>query len=209
VGKKGGGLGTTLVLALVIVVLGIALGFGLARFGSSLPIVGPLLGEKPPRTTTGPVVVEGIKELDHLATVRWTESVPVTRETGGDILERLFSGEKVIVIATGKVEAGVDLGDIEKDDVAVDGDSVTIDLPEPEILSVSLDEGRTRVYDRDFSPLNVRPDDDLVEMARLRAVEKIEAAARENKILETAERSAEDSIRAFAATLGFDEVRFR
>jgi hypothetical protein len=199
----------TLLLALVIVVLGVALGVGLARFGSSLPIVGPLLGERPPRTTTGPVVVEGIKELDHLATVRWTESVPVTRETGGDILERLFSGEKVIVIATGKVEAGVDLGDIEKDDVAVDGDSVTIDLPEPEILSVSLDEGRTRVYDRDFSPLNVRPDDDLVEMARLRAVEKIEAAARENKILETAERSAEDSIRAFAATLGFDEVRFR
>ena len=208
-GRKGGGLGTTLVLALVIVVLGVALGVGLARFGSSLPIVGPLLGEKPPRTTTGPVVVEGIKELDHLATVRWTESVPVTRETGGDILERLFSGEKVIVIATGKVEAGVDLGDIEKDDVAVDGDSVTIDLPEPEILSVSLDEGRTRVYDRDFSPLNVRPDDDLVERARLRAVEKIEDAARENKILETAERNAEDSIRAFAATLGFDEVRFR
>ena len=89
----------------------------------------------------------------------------------------ISSGEKVIVIATGKVEAGVDLGDIEKDDVAVDGDSVTIDLPEPEILSVSLDEGRTRVYDRDFSPLNVRPDDDLVEMARLRAVEKIEDAA--------------------------------
>ena len=208
-GRKGGGLGTTLVLALVIVVLGVALGVGLARFGSSLPIVGPLLGEKPPRTTTGPVVVEGIQELDQLATVRWTESVPVTRETGGDILERLFSGEKVIVIATGKVEAGVDLGDIEKDDVAVDGDSVTIDLPEPEILSVSLDEGRTRVYDRDFSPLNVRPDDDLVERARLRAVEKIEVAARENKILETAERNAEDSIHAFAATLGFDEVRFR
>jgi Protein of unknown function (DUF4230) len=209
VGSKGGGLGTTLVLALVIVVLGVALGVGLARFGSSLPIVGPLLGEKPPRTTTGPVVVEGIKELDQLATVRWTESVPVTRETGGDILDRLFSGEKVIVIATGKVEAGVDLGNINKDDVGVNGDSVTIDLPEPEILSASLDEDTTRVYDRDFSPLNIRPDDDLVEKARLRAVEKIEDAARENKILETAEQNAEDSIRAFVTTLGFDEVRFR
>ena len=208
-GKKGGGLGTTLVLALVIVVLGVALGVGLARYGSLLPIVGPLLGEKPPRTTTGPVVVEGIQELDQLATVRWTESVPVTRESGGDILDRLFSGEKVIVIATGNVEAGVDLGDIDKDDVSVNGDTVTIDLPEPEILSASLDEEKTRVYDRDFSPLNIRPDDDLVEKARLRAVEKIEAAARENKILETAEQNAEDSIRAFVTTLGFDEVRFR
>ena len=208
-GGKGAGLGTTLVLALVIVVLGVALGVGLARFGSSLPIVGPLLGEKPPRTTTGPVVVEGIQELDQLATVRWTESVLITRETGGNILDRLFSGEKVIVIATGEVEAGVDLGDIDKDQVSVNGDSVTIDLPEPEILSASLDEERTRVYDRDFSPLNVRPDDDLVERARLRAVEKIEDAARENKILATAERNAEDGIRAFVTTLGFDEVRFR
>jgi Protein of unknown function (DUF4230) len=57
--------------------------------------------------------------------------------------------------------------------------------------------------------LNIRPDDDLVEKARLRAVEKIEDAARENKILETAEQNAEDSIRAFVTTLGFDEVRFR
>jgi hypothetical protein len=209
VGKRGGGLVTTLVLALVIVVLGVALGVGLARFGSSLPIVGPLLGEKPPRTTTGPVVVEGIQELDQLATVRWTESVPVTRETGGGILDRLFSGEKVIVIATGKVEAGVDLGDISKDDVSVGGDSVSIDLPQPEILSASLDEEKTRVYDRDFSPLNMRPDDQLVEEARLRAVEKIKGAARENEILDTAEKNAEDSVRAFVTTLGFEEVRFR
>ena len=207
--SKGGGLGTTLVLALVIVVLGVALGIGLARFGSLLPIVEPLLGEKPPRTTTGPVVVEGIQELDQLATVRWTESVPVTRETGGDVLDRLFSGEKVIVIATGKVEAGVDLGDISKDDVSVRGDSVTIDLPQPEILSASLDEEKTRVYDRDFSPLNVRPNDQLVEEARLRAIQKIEGAARENEILDTAEHNAEDSVRAFVTTLGFEEVRFR
>jgi hypothetical protein len=208
-GNKGGGLGTTLVLALVIVVLGVALGVGLARYGSSLPIMGPLLGEKPPRTTTGPVVVEGIQELDQLATVRWTESVPVTKETGGAILDRLFNGEKVLVIATGEVEAGIDLGDIGKDDVSVNSDTVTIDLPEPEILSASLDEEKTRVYDHDFSPLNVRPDDDLVEEARLQAVEKIRDAARENKILDTAEHNAEDSVRAFVTTLGFEEVQFR
>ena len=208
-GKKGGGLATTLVLAFVIVVFGVALGVGLARFGETLPIVGPLLGEKPPRTTTGPVVVEGIRELDQLATVRWTESVPVTRESGGDFLERVFDGEKVILIATGSVEAGVDLGDIQKDDVSVKGDTVTIDLPEAEILSASLDERTTRVYDRDFSPLNFHPDDDLVEKARLRAVEKIEASARENGILDTAEGNAEDSIRAFVTTLGFEKVKFR
>jgi hypothetical protein len=208
-GRKGGRLGTTPVLALVIVVLGIALGAGLARYGSALPLLAGLLGEKPPRTTTGPVVVEGIRELDQLAAVRWTESVPVTKESGGDIWERVFDGEKVIVIATGNVEAGVDLGDIQKGDVGVDGDTVTIDLPEAEILSASLDEETTRVYDRDLSPLNFHPDDDLVQEARVRAVEKIEASARENGILDTADQNAQNGIRAFVTTLGFDEVRFR
>jgi post-segregation antitoxin (ccd killing protein) len=210
-GRKGGGLGTTLVLALVIVCVSVGLGIGISRFDfmERVPVLGPLLEEKPARTTTGPVVVEGIQELDQLATVRWTESVPVTRESGGDLLDRLFSGEKVLIIATGNVEAGVDLSHIGKDDVSVNGDTVTINLPEPEILSSSLDEDTTRVYDRDFSPLNVHPDDDLVEEARARALQKIESAARENGILDTAETNAENSVRAFVTTLGFDEVQFR
>ena len=210
IGKKGGGIGTTLVLALVIVVLSLALGVGIGRFNfmERMPIVGPLFEDRPPRTTAGPVVVEGIQELDQLATVRWTESVPVTRESGGSELERIFSGEKVLLIATGEVEAGVNLAEIGKDDVRVSGDSVTIRLPEPEILSVSLDEEQTRVYDRDFSPLNLRPDDDLVEEARAAAVEEIEQAAQKNDILKTAERNAENSIRAFVTSLGFEEVRF-
>jgi hypothetical protein len=99
--------------------------------------------------------------------------------------------------------------DIGEDDVRVNSATVTIDLPEPQILSASLDEEKTRVYDRDFSPLNVRPDDDLVEEARLQAVEKIRDAARENEILVTAEHNAEDSVRAFVTTLGFEQVRFR
>ena len=209
-GKRGSGLGTTLVLALVIVLVSVGLGVGISRFDfvRAVPILGPLLEEKPARTTTGPVVVEGVRGLDQLATVRWTESVPVTRQSGGDVLDRLFSGEEVFVIATGEVEAGVDLSEIGKEDVRVEGDTVTMRLPEPEILSSSLDEEKTRVYDRDFSLLNVRPDDDLVEEARLRAIEKVEETARENGILQTAEANAEDSIRAFVTTLGFREVRF-
>jgi hypothetical protein len=208
IGKKVGGIGTTLVLALIIVVLSVALGVGIGGFDfmERVPVIGPLLEERPPRTTTGPVVVEGIQELDQLASVRWTESVPVTRESGGSRLERIFAGEKVLLIATGEVEAGVNLADIGKNDVQVSADSVTIRLPE--ILSVSLDEEQTHVYDRDFSPLNLRPDDELVEEARAAALEEIEQAARKNAILKTAERNAEESIRTFVTTLGFERVEF-
>jgi Protein of unknown function (DUF4230) len=210
-GKKGGGFATTLVLALVIVVLSVGLGIGISRFdfAERMPLIGPLLQERPARTTTSPVVVEGVRELDQLATVRVTESILVTRESGSEnALDRLFSGEKVLLVATGDVEAGVDLSEVGEDDVRVEGETVTIRLPEPEVLSASLDEEKTRVYDRDYGPLNLRPDDDLVEEARAEAEERIEAAARENGVLKTAETNAEGSIGAFVRALGFEEVRF-
>ncbi len=198
-------------MALLIVVLSVALGVGISRFDfmARIPVVGPFLfEEQPARTTTSPVVVEGIRDLNQLATLRLTESVLITRESGGTGLERIFSGERVLLVAVGEVEAGVDLANMGEEDVQIDGDRVTIRLPEPEILSTSLDEDETAVYDRDFGLLNFRPDDELVEEARDEAVERVEEAARENDVLDSARRNAEDSIRAFATTLGFEEVEF-
>src|SRR3712207_9255498 len=71
------------------------------------------------------------------------------------------------------------------------------------------DEEMTRVYDRDLSPLNIRPDDQLVEEARLQAIQKIKGVARENEILDTAQQNAEVSIRAFVTTLGLDRKSTR
>jgi len=209
--KKGGGFGTTLLLAIVIVLLSVALGVSVSRFDfmGRVPVVGPFLfDEQPAQTTTGPVVVEGIQGLIQLATVRWKESVIITRKSGGTELERLVAGEEVTVVATGFVEAGVDLSNLHQDDVQVDGETVTVRLPEPEILSTSLDEEVTRVYDRDFGLLNIHPDDALVEEARSVAVGKIESAARDEDILAQAEQNAENSVRTFVMALGFEGVEF-
>jgi hypothetical protein len=174
-----------------------------------IPVVGPLLfKEQPARTTTSPVVVEGIRNLNQLATVRLTESVLITLESSGTGFERIFSGERVLLVAVGEVEGGVDLANMGEEDVQIDGDRLTIHLPDPGILSTSLDEDETAVYDRDFGLLNFRPNDELVEEARGEAVDRVEEAARENDILDSARRNAEDSIRAFATTLGFEEVEF-
>ena len=208
VSKRGGGFGTTLALALVIVVLSVALGVGLTRFGEQLPLVGPLFKEQPAQTTTGTVVVEGIQDLNQLTTLRWRGFVFISKESGGTKLEQLFSGEVVRLVAVGDVETGVDFAELGPDDVQVNGEVVTIRLPEPEILSVSLDEDETRVYDRDFGLLNIRPDDELAEEARDVAVDRLEQAARDDDVLERAERNAEDNIRAFVTSLGFEEVEF-
>ncbi len=207
-GKSGGGLLTTLLVASLIVVISIVAGVGLARYGASLPGVGWLFGEGQPSTTTSPVVVEGVQKLDRLDTVRWTESVVVTKNTGGTELRRFLTGEELILVAVGEVEAGIDLSGIGEEDVTVEGESVTLQLPEAEITSASLDEERTRVYDRDQGILNLRPDDTLLEEARREAEDELLAAARKNKIEETADQNARGTIQAFLTTLGFKEVRF-
>lgn len=193
--------------ALAIVILAAAIGVGLVRYGYTLPVVGWLF-QVPQQTTTSPVVIEGIKELDQLATVRATESVVVTKQSGGSGLRQFLTGEKLVLIATGNVEAGVDLSGLSKNDVKVNGKSVTIRLPESKVLSTSLDENRTRVYDRQQGLLNIRPSDAMAEQARRDAEREILAAAEKNGIRDQARKNAESSIRALVTTLGFDKVRF-
>ena len=113
-----------------------------------------------------------------------------------------------MLIATGEVRAGVNLDELREGDVSVEEGRVTMDLPEPEILSAALDEEETRVYDRDQGLLNFDPDEDLETEARREAVRRLEDSARENGILEQAEENAQTSLRAFVQSLGFEEVEF-
>jgi hypothetical protein len=50
-----------------------------------------------------------------------------------------LTGQKVLLIAKGEVEAGIDLDELGKVDVRVEGERVIIDLPEAHILDSSFD----------------------------------------------------------------------
>jgi hypothetical protein len=110
-------------------------------------------------------------------------TVPITKESGDTELEQFFCGERVLLIAIGEVEAGVNLAKVGEENVPVNGNSVTIQLPESGILSTRLNEEKTRVYDRDFSLLNLGPDDDLVEEGREQALIEVDEATRKSGIL--------------------------
>ena len=58
---KQGGFGTTLILALLFVVLTVAMGLGVARYGEQVSWLDPLLDR--PTQTTGPVVIQDIEKL--------------------------------------------------------------------------------------------------------------------------------------------------
>ena len=205
----GGGFGTTLVLAVLLVVLALAAGVGIARYGDQIPWLAPIIGQ-PTQTSEG--VVQGIQDLDELATVRYTTQVIVTEEENARILTHplpeWIGGERILLIAVGEVTAGIDLDQIGKDDVRVDGKRVTINLPKPRILGANLDENQTKLYDRDRGVLKIQGNDELLEEARRDAEDRMVDLARENDIMEEAQNNAEDSIRDFLTTLGYEEIVF-
>ncbi len=215
--RRSSSTGKVLALTAIVMVLAAALGIGLARYGGELPIIGPIFGG-PDTTTTSDVSVVDIQNLENLTTIRWIGEVVVTEEAEPGRVESLadsfgldtsaFTGESVIVTATGEVEAGVNLEELGERDVQVNDDTVAINLPEPEILSSSLDEEETGVYDRDRGVFVYGANDEVVEDARRAALTEIEDAAEESGILAQAETNAEDTIRAFVETLGFEEVEF-
>jgi hypothetical protein len=192
--------GTTLILALLLVIVSVAAGAGLVYLIWN------------PTEPDEPAVVQGIQRLNELATVKYTTQVLVTEEENSEIfrqpLPEFLTGEKVLLVAVGEVEAGVDLDELEPEDVRVKGDTVYLDLPAARILDSSLDEDKTRLYDRDRGVFKIRGDDDLIEEARRDAVDKMVEAARENGILDKAQNNAETSISTLVTSLGYDEVRF-
>jgi hypothetical protein len=130
-----------------------------------------------------------------------------SQELWQQYLPEFLTREEVLLVATGEVEAGVDLYELESDDVQVQGNRITIDLPEARILGSSLDEENTQLWAWDSGWL-VREDYTLVEEARRDAEERILETAQENGILEQAQNNAEDSIRTFLNSLGYEEVVF-
>ena len=147
-----------------------------------------------------------------MATVEYTTQVLVTEEENAEIfrqpLPEFLTGEQLLVVAVGEVEAGVDLSELGPEDARIVGDRAIIDLPDARILGSSLDEDKTRLYDRDRGLFKIRGNDELIEEARRDAEDRMVEAAKEHGILDKAQDNAKTSISTLITSLGYDEVRF-
>jgi hypothetical protein len=117
--------------------------------------------------------------------------------------------EKLVLIACGRVTAGVDLAKIQEKDIYSEGNKVTIKLPPAEIFGTALEEesGCTRVYDRSVPPL-MSPSEELDGEARRQALDTFRQTALENAILEKAYLRAQEEIARLLLLAGYETVEF-
>jgi len=188
----------------------VALGLLLA---GAIPSLNPFGTETKDRS--GPAVLKSIEKLSEYRAATANLQVIVDVEKDAKLLPSFIKGEKVLLVAGGRVDAAVDFSALDADALKIDGTTITITLPPPTLTEPQLDLDATRVYDRDRglvdrfeSVFEDSPTDDR-ELLQL-AEEKLLAAAREDgQVLEAAQENTTRMLESLMHGLGFERVIVR
>lgn len=168
--------------------------------------MGELLHPTPTIRPSPATIIREVQRLSRLETVVYTVEKVITAESGQGALAFLF-GDKLLLVAHGRVIAGVDLSKVQDGDITVtDDDRVMMKMPPAEVLAYMLDNEKTFVYDRETGVFGLKPD--LETAARQAAEQEILRAALADGILETADRNARSFLEGFIKSFGFREVVF-
>jgi hypothetical protein len=150
-------------------------------------------------------VVKQIQSLNRLETASFTIEKIIEAGTEGNAFQNILYGDKILLIAHATVIAGFDLSKLEQKNVSISNNILTLTLPAPEILSSSLDNEQTRVYDRKRGLLT-KGDPNLESQARFAAEQSIREAACSEGILGVASTNADKQLRSMFLSFGFTEV---
>ncbi len=155
-----------------------------------------------------PTVIASIQRLARLESVVYTMDKVVEGDRTSQYLPDILTGDKLLMIVHGQAVAGVDLSKVQASNVLIDGRNVSIAMPAAELLSVSLDNSKTRVYSR-ITGLLVPADPNLESEVREKAEADLRQSALDSGILTTAEGNARATLTTLLHSLGFQQITFR
>ncbi len=186
---------------------------GLLLLQTLLGVPGNLLSglQGPPPTPTTvvlPPVLDVINKQPKLqSTTYFLSTVADAKQTVGLLQQE----QRVILVACGKVTAGVDLSKITEDNVRTNGDSVEITLPPAEIFDALLVEDQAQpctyvAFRTDGILLEAARD--LESEARRQSIEQFRQTALNQGILEEASGNAKTELRRLLFLVGYRSVEF-
>jgi len=151
-------------------------------------------------------IVHEIRSLARLETIKFSLEKIITAETRQGVFKWLV-GDRLILVAHGEVIAGIDLNKLDPEALQVKGGVLYVQLPDPEIFVVAVDNEQSYIYNRDTG-LFTNGEVDLESQARLAAEQEIEESALKDGILELAAQNAESYLGGLFRELGYPEVIF-
>lgn len=161
-----------------------------------------------PTVIVDPVtIIHQVRSLARLETIQYSVEKVITAESGQGQFGFLF-GDRLLLVAHGRVIAGVDLEKLGPENLRVEDNVLFVTLPEPEIFIATLDNEKSYIYDREKGILT-SGDVNLETVARQAAEQEIGKAALEDGILELARQNAENYLSRLFRDIGkYSEVIF-
>jgi hypothetical protein len=162
---------------------------------------------------SAPVLLKKMADLDQYRAARGTFEVNVDIEEDVNLLPSFIAGERTIFNAVGTVDGMVDFSRLGKDAVVVGTDgAVTVTLPSPTYSKPVVDPVRSHVADRDRGLVNrlagVFSDSPTSERdLYVFASKKLDAAARESRLLDRAEANTTTMLKGLLGKAGVANVR--
>lgn len=164
-----------------------------------------------PKVDIATIVVQQIRGVSELTTTVFAmETVVPTsqeRQWGNVVLGRT----NLLYIGYGEVRAGIDLGQLDENNIKKRGEKLIVTLPPPQILDQKIDVERSRIYQYDRGFLNLGPDTapELQNLAQRQTLAQITAAACNQGILDQANERAKTAVGTLLRGTGYEEVEIR
>ncbi len=174
-----------------------------------LPSISDLFKSKTVIIDNTPVLIKEIKQIAELTTAISYDEVVVDSVKFNNVpfiitnplAPGLVTKDKIVLIARGKVIAGVDLKEIKEKDIFIDKDSISIRLPQPNILSSIINPSDFETFSEKGNWANAE-----VTLVKEKALRMIKQRAIEQNILRTAAEKAKSVLEQFLGSAGFTKV---
>ena len=193
--------GSRMLLFTVVLVFGIFFGFRLSRWTGFGPAS---------RVMNTPVLLKEVQTLSELVTVKYVmQKAEVWNDPPKPILALFGVGDNhILLMAQGVVKAGVDLAELQTNDLHVVEKTIIVTLPPAKVTDAYLDDKETKVVERTTGFLRSF-DKDLEQHIRATTVEDLKLAALRGGIRKDADDRARAQLKALFLRLGFEKVEFR
>ena len=122
-----------------------------------------------------------------------------------NIWEEILGTDSLLLLAEGQVVAGIDMTQITKQDIVIQGDHVSMTLPQPEILYSKIDNDKTHVYERAQACLSNQILNSKERRANL-PNKQWSIGLWKVRFWQQAAANAQMQIEAFLRALGFTEI---
>ncbi|MFQ6792758.1 MAG: DUF4230 domain-containing protein [Thomasclavelia sp.] len=172
-----------------ILIVGMLIFYAGTRFASN--------SDEPEITSTG--ITQQLQDIEELATLsyNYTKVGKFSNSLQFNGWDIPLTQKSFLITYDGKLKAGIKMNKVE---VALSDNTITVSIPEIEILSNEIDESSIEVYDETrniFNPISINDYADFATSQK----EAVEAEAIENGLLSEAATKTQDTIKKYLNAL--------